>query len=114
MSEAADSAAQAIVAGHAAVIITTPAGDLPDDAPPVIFDRLSVERRVLCAITDQKHSERLGARNTLPAIADFLINDPNTTNPPPPNGRLEIEGLTLAEQVQLVLDNLERLIEAAS
>jgi hypothetical protein len=112
MSEAAAAAAQAILNTGSSAAVTTPDGPLPDDAPPVKFDRLSVERRALCAISDELYSDRLGPRNSLPAIADFLINDPNTTNPPPPNARLEVAGLPLADQVQLVLDNLDRLIEA--
>jgi hypothetical protein len=104
-------AAQAIISSQVAVAITSP-GDPSADAPPVVFDRLSVERRVLGAITDELHSDRLGARNSLPAIADFLITDPNTTHPPPPNPRLDIDGLTLGEQVQLVLNHLDALIDA--
>jgi hypothetical protein len=111
MSDAA-AAAASLIAGQATASITTPEGELPEDAAPVVFDRLSVERRALCAISDELYSDRLGPRNSLPAIADFLINDPNTTNPPPPNARLEVAGLPLADQVQLVLDNLDRLIEA--
>lgn len=112
MSKAAEAAAEAIVGGQAQALVTTPDGPLPDDAAPVVFDRLSVERRILCGVSDEHYSDQLGARNNLPAIADWAINDPNTTNPPPPNGRLDIQGLTLAQQVQLVLDNLNRLIKA--
>jgi hypothetical protein len=83
MSEAdsvAGVAAQAIISSQVAVAITSP-GDPSADAPPVVFDRLSVERRVLGAITDELHSDRLG-------------------------------GLTLGEQVQLVLNHLDALIDA--
>jgi hypothetical protein len=112
MSEASATAAEAIVGSQITVTVTTPDAEPPDDLPEVHFPRLSVERRVLGAINDGWHSDRLGPRNSLPALADFLITDPSTVNPSPPNARLEIEGLALADQVQLVLDNLERLIEA--
>jgi hypothetical protein len=112
MSDAAAAAAQAIVKSQTQTIITTPDGPLPEDAAPVKFDRLSVERRILCGVSDEHYSDQLGKRNTLAAIADWAISDPNTTNPPPPNGRLPIEGLTLAQQVQLVLNCLDKLITA--
>jgi hypothetical protein len=112
MSDVAAAAAQSITQSAAGVTVTTPEGELPAEAASVKFDRLSVERRVLCAVSDELYSERLGPRNSLPAIAEFLITDPNTTHPPPPNARLEVAGLALADQVQLVLDNLERLIDA--
>ena len=89
-----------------------PTARCPTTRQPSTSTDLSVERRVLCAITNELYSERLGARNTLPAIAAFLLNDPNTTSPPPPNARLNIQGLTLEQQVQLILDHLNRLITA--
>lgn len=105
-------AAEAIIGSQAIATITAPEGELPEDAAPVKFDRLSVERRVLGTINDDPHTERLGPRNSLPAIADFLLSDPNTTNPPAPNQKLDVAGLPLAEAVQMVLDNLDRLVEA--
>lgn len=109
---AAAAAAQAIMSGQAVAAVSTPGGLLPEDAAPVKFDRLSVERRILCAVCDDHYSDRLGKRNSLAAIADWAINDINTTSPPPPNARLDVAGLTLADAVQKVLDCLERLISA--
>jgi hypothetical protein len=112
MSKAAQAAAEAITGSQAGAIVSTPDGELPEDAKPVVFDRLGVERRILCGVSDELHSDRLGPRNTLAAIADWAISDPNTTNPPAPNGKLDIKDKSLAEQVQLVLDNLDKLIKA--
>lgn len=108
----AAAAAAAITGSRLAAQITTPPGDLPDDAPPVKFDRLSVERRVLGTVNDDLYTEQLGSRNNLASIADFLLTDPHTTHCQPPNERLNVEGLTVEQAVGLVLEKLENCVQA--
>lgn len=67
------------------------------DLPPVKLDRLSVERRVLGHITDEVEFAALGSRNTLAALTYSLVRDRNTTNAPPPNPSLSIDGKSTAD-----------------
>lgn len=69
------------IESSAAASLTAPGYTDEDALPPVKFPRLSVERRVLGHITDETDGSPLGARNTLAALTEALMRDPNTTRP---------------------------------
>lgn len=107
-----EAAAQVQAAAGAITEVTAPRlPGPPAELPPVLFDRLSVERRVLAFITDA-FTVPLGPRNTLAALTYDLMRDPHTTHPPEPNGRLEVDGRTVEEIAQTVLEHLTALIDA--
>lgn len=111
-SKAQAAAAQVKAAAGAITEVTAPTlPGPPAELPPVVFDRLSVERRVLAFITDG-FTVPLGPRNTLAALTYDLMRDPHTTHPPEPNGRLEVDGRTVEMIAQTVLDHLTALIDA--
>lgn len=105
-------AAVAAISSFASAMVTAPGYSDPKDLPPVKFDRLSVERRVLGHVTDEVDQTPLGPRNTLAAITYALMTDRNTTRPQGGQPRLETEGQTTAQIAQAVLDHLSRLVDA--
>lgn len=88
------------------------AGGPGADLPPVKFDRLSVERRVLGHVTDEVDTTALGPRNTLAALTYALVRDRNTTHAAGGNPRFEVDGMSVAESAQAVLDYLDDLKDA--
>jgi len=112
MASNAKVAAAAVQAAAGAITqITAPTVPGVAELPPVHFDRLGIERRVLAFITDG-FTVPLGPRNTLAALTYDLMRDPHTTHPPEPNGRLEVDGRTVEEIAQTVLEHLTALIDA--
>jgi hypothetical protein len=105
-------AASVRAAAEAIVRVTAPVH--PGDAglPPTAFDRLSVERRALGHITDEVDVTALGPRNTLAALTYALMTDANTTHPPAGLPRLDVDGATVEQVAQAVLDLLSRLVGA--
>jgi len=116
--EASDIAAGNAAAQAAAVLdahriqITAPSTGEDADLPPVKFDRLSVERRVLGHVTDEVNITALGPRNTLAAITYDLMTDRNTTHPPSTHPRLEVDGVSTEEIAAAVLAHLTALQDA--
>lgn len=108
---AAQAAAAAITQGHADLQVMV-GGSAGAELPEVVFDRLSIERRVLGHITDEVDFSPLGPRNTLAALTQALMTDRHTTNPPPGQPRLDVDGLTVAEVAQAILEHLDRLVDA--
>lgn len=91
--------------------VTAPGYVEPENLPPVKFDRLSVERRVLGHITDEVDRDHLGPRNTLAALTHALMNDRHTTHPAGENARLDVSG-SVAEIAQTILGHLDALKDA--
>lgn len=110
-SNAQVAAAQVKAAAGAITEITAPTVPGVAELAPVVFGRLSIERRVLAFITDG-YTVPLGPRNTLAALTYDLMRDPHTTHPPEPNGRLEVDGRTVEEVAETVLGYLTALIDA--
>lgn len=108
---AAEAAAAAISKGQADLAVTV-AGAAGAELPEVAFDRLSVERRVLGHITEDVDQSWIGPRNTLAALTQALMTDRHTTSPPPGLPRLDVDGVSVAEVAQTVLEHLERLVDA--
>lgn len=108
----AEAAAAAIGAAQARVQVTTgggPGAVLPESK----FPRLSVQRRVLAHISDEVDETEFGPRNTLASLTRALMTDRNTINPPTSDhGKLDVNGKTVVEIAQQVLDHLEELIAA--
>ena len=107
---AAQAAAAAINAAQATIELTV--GGAPGaELAECVFDRLSVERRVLGHITDEVDADALGPRNTLAALTYALMRDPNTTRPVG-RPKLDIDGATLEQVATLVDEHLQRLVAA--
>lgn len=94
----------------AAAVEITVAGGPGADLPKVVLGRESVERRVLGHVTDEVDRDALGPRNTLAAIYHAVSTDRNTTNPPNDKPRLNLDGLDVAQALQVVHDILEHLV----